>query len=296
MSTAADFRKNLAQGRSGLPYLYAGEKSAPRVVCLHGFPSLPDSFGPLAELLVGEGFRVEAPFLPGYGYPGYGESPAPDPFSLEKVASRIEDFMAEGPKVALLVAHDWGGLLAWLMAARRRITFDSVATLSINHPALFIPKVLGNARQFRQSLYVFGFQFPLVPEACMRDRETLEDLYRSWSPNLDLGTIEPHLDAVHTSLRHDTESPLAYYRDILNLFRLPGRLNLVKRHRVKVPAVHLHGQLDGSIAPSSIAGQSAYFESDYEEFLYEGAGHFLPLERPAEIAPRLIELLKRVGH
>jgi pimeloyl-ACP methyl ester carboxylesterase len=50
--------------RLAFPALAAGD--APVVVCWHGFPDHPATFGPLAERLVAAGRRVVAPFLRGH--------------------------------------------------------------------------------------------------------------------------------------------------------------------------------------------------------------------------------------
>ena len=51
--------------RLAFPALTAGD--GPVVVCWHGFPDHPATFGPLAERLVAAGRRVVAPFLRGHG-------------------------------------------------------------------------------------------------------------------------------------------------------------------------------------------------------------------------------------
>jgi alpha-beta hydrolase superfamily lysophospholipase len=50
--------------RLAFPALAAG--AGPVVVCWHGFPDHPATFGPLAEHLVASGRRVVAPFLRGH--------------------------------------------------------------------------------------------------------------------------------------------------------------------------------------------------------------------------------------
>ncbi|MEM9492929.1 MAG: alpha/beta hydrolase, partial [Myxococcota bacterium] len=65
-------------------YLDAGERDAPVVLCLHGFPDHPPSFIPLMDRLAAAGLRAIAPWMR-----GYHPSVATGPFHFERLADDL---------------------------------------------------------------------------------------------------------------------------------------------------------------------------------------------------------------
>ncbi len=59
---------------------------------------------------------------------------------------------------------------------------------------------------------------------------------------------------------------------------------------VAVPVLQVHGASDGLVLPAS-AGSARYVSSAYRFELVEGAGHFLPEERPALVGEVLTDWL-----
>ena len=64
---------------------------------------------------------------------------------------------------------------------------------------------------------------------------------------------------------------------------------------MRVPVLHLQGDRDGAVAPSSTRGSAAYVTGRYEEHVIAGAGHFLPEEAPEAVNAHLIGWLDRLG-
>jgi pimeloyl-ACP methyl ester carboxylesterase len=84
------------------------------VLALHGWPQHHWAYH---ELLADPppGLRIIAPDLPGYGWSG----PAPHKWAKEDVASDVLALLdALGLDRVLLVAHDWGGYVGYLMVLR----------------------------------------------------------------------------------------------------------------------------------------------------------------------------------
>ena len=76
----------------------------PLAVLVHGFPDTPHTWRHLGPRLAAHGYRVVAPWLPGY------DAPSPTPIS---VGTYVRSILAvrnrfEGDERALLVGHDWG--------------------------------------------------------------------------------------------------------------------------------------------------------------------------------------------
>ncbi len=92
--------------------LGAGDRLA---LCLHGFPEHAYSWRHQMPLLARLGYRVWAPNLR-----GYGGTDSPQEISAYKTRTLVADvaalIKASGAKETLLLAHDWGGALAWSLA------------------------------------------------------------------------------------------------------------------------------------------------------------------------------------
>src|SRR5215210_1657399 len=138
----------------------------PPVILLHGFPEFWYSWRHQLPALAGAGFRAVAPDLRGYNQsdkpPGV-ESYRPE-LLVQDVVGLIEK-LGGGP--AVVVGHDWGGIIAWLATMRRPDLVQKLVVLNAPHPATFETEVR-HARQLFRSWYAFFFQLPWFPEAVLR--------------------------------------------------------------------------------------------------------------------------------
>lgn len=136
---------------------------------LHGFPESWFSWRDQMPLLARMGYRVWAPDLR-----GYGESARPKGVEayrmdvlLEDVAGLV-DAAAGGPgrrpRELLLVAHDWGGAVAWEFVRRQVRPVDRFVAMNIPHPGIMAKHLRSNPRQLLRSWYMFLFQLPRIPE------------------------------------------------------------------------------------------------------------------------------------
>jgi len=137
----------------------AGKRLA---LCLHGFPESSHSWRHQLPLLAKLGYRAWAPNLRGYGQttrPAKVSDYAMDHL-LADVAALIDASEAES---VLLIAHDWGGAIAWNFALRGIRPLERFIVMNIPHPKLFL-KGLFTLPQFLRSWYMFFFQIPWLPE------------------------------------------------------------------------------------------------------------------------------------
>ncbi len=135
-------------------------------LCLHGFPEHAYSWRYQIPLLTELGYVVWAPNLRGYGNtdaPGKMAAYLLDTL-LADVVGLIEAFTrTHGGAQVLLLAHDWGGMLAWLAAMRHPELLDRLIVCNMPHPACFAREVR-RPEQFFKSWYVLFFQLPWLPE------------------------------------------------------------------------------------------------------------------------------------
>jgi epoxide hydrolase 4 len=140
-----------------------GEKLA---ILLHGFPELNFSWRHQMSMLAEKGWRVWAPNMR-----GYGASSKPEGIEAYRINTLIEDVAAlidlakaEHPaSEVMLVAHDWGAIVAWHFAIKKLRPIDRLVIMNVPHPKC-AEREIRKWRQLRKSWYIFFFQLPRLPE------------------------------------------------------------------------------------------------------------------------------------
>jgi epoxide hydrolase 4 len=88
---------------------------------------------------------------------GYA-APARPEVSAYRVKHLVADLVALieslGAPLPLLVAHDWGGALAWNLAAQRPDLLRRLLIVNAPHPATFLRELRHNPRQQQASAYM----------------------------------------------------------------------------------------------------------------------------------------------
>ena len=145
----------------------AGERGRPVLMFLHGFPEAAFAWDQLlAHFAAPEhgGFRCVAPNLR-----GYEQSSRPADVSAYHAKHLAQDIAAliaaecgpQGQLVAL-IAHDWGGAVAWNLAAARPELMQRLVIVNSPHPQTFWRELRQNPAQQAASAYM---NFLVRPDA-----------------------------------------------------------------------------------------------------------------------------------
>jgi pimeloyl-ACP methyl ester carboxylesterase len=128
----------------------------PLVLLLHGFPEFWWTWREQLATLAAAGYRAVAPDLRGYG----GSDKPPRGYDLVTAASDAAGLIrALGEANAVVIGHDWGGLVAWTMAAYYPKVVRRLAVISMAHPLRMRSAVVTDPLgQGRRSGYALGFQ------------------------------------------------------------------------------------------------------------------------------------------
>jgi pimeloyl-ACP methyl ester carboxylesterase len=137
----------------------AGPTSGPPVLLLHGFPQTRHMWAHQLHALATAGFRAVAPDQRGY-------SAGARPLGVESYTSDL--LMADalalmdicGARRFHLVGHDWGGQLAWLIAAAHPDRVATLTMLSRPHPAAFARAMAEDPEQAKRSRHHTAFRQP----------------------------------------------------------------------------------------------------------------------------------------
>lgn len=136
----------------------AGRKGRPVLLFLHGFPEgafiWDEQLAYFARPENG-GYRCVAPYLRGFGA---SSSPAEvDAYRAKHVVQDVAALIAaESPQAPLecLVAHDWGGAVAWNLTNQQPQLLKRLAIINSPHPGTFVRELSHNAAQQAASQYM----------------------------------------------------------------------------------------------------------------------------------------------
>ena len=149
-----------------LHVVQAGPKSGTPVVLLHGYPEFWYGWRKQIPALVEAGCRVIVPDQRGYNLSDKPEGVKA--FSMDELVKDVIGLIdALGYEKVNLVGHDWGAVVAWVVAHQHPERLHRLGILNVPHPAVMKRFLQRDFEQLRRSWYVFFFQLPWLPEAVM---------------------------------------------------------------------------------------------------------------------------------
>ena len=275
----------------------AGDKGQPVLMFLHGFPEAAFVWDELlAHFAQPEngGYRCIAPNLRGFEH-----SSAPTDVSAYRPKHLVQDIAAlialEGGQIECLIAHDWGGAIAWNLAASQPQLIKKLAIINSPHPGTFLRELQHSPSQQASSAYM---NFLIRPDA---ERLLAEDDYkRLWRFFSDV-SVPPSAhgwltDAVKSQYRavwqHGLTGPLNFYR-ASPLRPGPEITHLViPRELLEVPlrTLVIWGMGDIALPPGLLDGL-ADFVPRLELERVERATHWIIHEQPMLVAQHLARFL-----
>jgi epoxide hydrolase 4 len=264
----------------------AGNRDAPLVLLLHGFPEFWYAWKHQITALAAAGFRVWAP-----DQRGYGESSKPRGVAAyaidELVADAVGLIDASGSDAAHVVGHDWGGAVAWRLAATHPERVRRLAVLNCPHPHVMAKYVRSHPAQAARSAYILFFQLPVLPElvlgargAALLERTLVRTSRRSAFSDEDLMRY------------HEAWARPGAMRAMINWYR--GIRRGVGRRgdrRIRVPTLVLWGARDRFLG-QEMAEQSIARCEDGRLTVLRDATHWLHHEEPERVSLILADFLR----
>jgi pimeloyl-ACP methyl ester carboxylesterase len=270
-----------------LHYVEAGE--GPLVVLLHGFPEFWFSWRFQIPALAEAGFRVVAPDMRGYNL---SDKPkGVESYALERLARDVERLIgALGEERAVVVGHDWGGIVAWAVAMLHPERVERLVILNVPHPERFSGG-LRTPRQLLKSLYAFFFQIPWLPEKVLRagDFAIVRSVFRN--DPVRPGTFgEDDIDRYVEALSRPgaLTAAINYYRALAR--RAPALARKLRR-RIEAPVLVIWGQRDLFLVPELARPDPALVPDVRVERLPD-ASHWVQQDRPERVNALLLEFLE----
>ena len=264
------------------------DTSLPLAVLVHGFPDTPHTWRHLGPELARLGYRVVAPWLPGY------DAPVGKPISVGTYARAILDARREyrADDRAVLIGHDWGAIAGYGAVAFDPVAFRRFVALAVPPTAALATGIFSYA-QLKRSFYIWFIQQVGTAEGVVIGPGFFESLWADWSPGYDpaedVAELRRHVNAdnvtdviapYRASFNPDFADPDAEAEAVASMQPPP------------VPTLYLHGATDGALGADLLTDVGAHLPaagSVHE--IVEGAGHFLHLEKPELIAAKITDWL-----
>ena len=280
-----------------------GRAGAPLLLFLHGFPEAAFVWDELLEHF-GDRYRCVAPNLRGFGP---SSAPAePEAYRVKHLMSDLDALIAQlgGGPLEALVAHDWGGAVAWTFAALHPERLKRLVIINSPHPATFLRELQHNPQQQAASAYMNFL--------CRPDAEKLlaeNDFARMWPMFTNMGAADPAregggwlTEAVRDRYREVWRTSLRggcnYYR--ASPLRPPlGPDDPVMKIEIAaatvtshVPTLVIWAEEDSALPVALLDGLEAYVP-DLRVVRVPGATHWIVHERPAFVAAEIERALAR---
>ncbi|MDP2317651.1 MAG: alpha/beta hydrolase [Pseudomonadota bacterium] len=275
--------RRIAVGDVTLEVRFAGPVDGPPVLCLHGFPQCWWAWRQQVEPLVAAGYRLILP-----NQRGYGASDKPAGIASYRLDVLVADLVglldALGIDRVRVVAHDWGGLVAWWFAHTQPARVERQVILSAPHPTPFLHAMRRPPQVFK-SWYIYYFQLPWLPDWAVGNRtlRTLEYVVQTGLvkyPEADLDVFRAHWAQPGT-----VTAMLNWYRAFLQQDNAPPPPGPIQPRTLV-----LWGVADAALG-TELAHASAALCADATVEIIPGAGHWIPHEAPDFVNDRLLTFL-----
>jgi epoxide hydrolase 4 len=271
-----------------LHYACSGRTDAPLLLFLHGFPEF--WYGWRHQLAaLGDRFHCVAPDLPGYNL-----SSKPPEVARYRTKRLIEDVVAfaaqfSGKRKFTLVAHDWGGALAWAFAIKHPELIERLVIINAVHPGAFQREIARNPTQAAASDYIHQLRADGSEARYAANDYAL--LWRSLSKAAEAG----HLDASDRAAYVRAWSQLGALTGMFNWYRAmrmdPPREGVPPAREiyndealmVRVPTLVIWGMQDSSLLPGCVDGLERWVPA-VDLRRVPDASHWITHERPALVS------------
>jgi pimeloyl-ACP methyl ester carboxylesterase len=252
------------------------------VLLLHGFPDRASMWDQEIEMLLSAGHRVLAPDLR-----GFGESTRPDgveEYSADRVLGDVLGLLDSlGIDKVKLGAHDFGALIAWLLAATAPERVDRLAAVSVGHPRAF-----GGAGppQKQLSWYQLWFQFEEAETLMAADDWKW---FRTWAYRGINRCEDVSLDRQLTDLERPgaLRAGLNYYRANIRPESFASTEPFDWVPNVGCPVLGVWGAQEMALTEKQMQDSQKYVDGEWRYERFEDVGHWIP----AHASRRLGELL-----
>ncbi|MEG3439201.1 alpha/beta hydrolase [Pannus brasiliensis CCIBt3594] len=274
---------------NGIRLHYVSQGQGKLMLFLHGFPEFWYSWRhQLPEFA--KDYHAVAIDLRGYN--DSDKPPSRDAYSMEEFVKDIDGAITGlGYEDCILVAHDWGGAIAWVFAYEYPHRVEKLIVLNIPHPAKFLKGLFTSPQIFR-SWYIFFFQLPLLPELWLKKNNyrTIANIFSEMA--IDKSAFSPEdLEAYKNAAAKEgaLTAMVNYYRGIFSKFPSSSQ---IPTEKLDIPTLMIWGEEDTALGKELTYGTEEYVR-DFTVKYIPDCSHWVQQERPDLVNQYIREFLAR---
>ncbi len=257
-------------------YVTAGK--GPLAVMIHGFPDYWYTWREQMPALA-ENFQVVAIDQRGYNLSDQPEGV--ENYTVDKLVGDVRAVVEHfGREQAVIVGHDWGGMVAWSFAMAHPEMTERLVVLNLPHPNGLLRELATNPGQQRNSQYARDFQQP--DAAAKLSAEGLAFWVK------DAAARENYIAAFR---RSSFEAMLNYYK--ANYPREPYALPDQELPKVKCSVLLIHGLKDQALLAPALNGTWDWVERDLTIVTVPEADHFVQQDAAEFVTQTMVSWLGR---
>ena len=245
---------------NGVKIHYATLGSGPLVVMIHGFPDFWYTWRAQMEGLA-DRYQVVA-----MDQRGYNLSDQPSGVENYDMRLLVGDVIAVirhfGREKAIVVGHDWGGVVAWSVALNAPQVVDKLVILNLPHPRGLARELAHNPAQAAASAYARAFQKEGADTTLTAERLAF------WVR--DPAARPRYVEAFR---RSSFAAMMAYYQR--NYPRAPYQDDTTAVTKTQMPVLMFHGLGDTALLPGALNDTWSWMGQDLTLVTIPGAGHFV---------------------
>ncbi|WP_206794804.1 alpha/beta fold hydrolase [Amycolatopsis sp. MtRt-6] len=264
--------------------LATGPADGELVLLLHGWPEFADSWTEQLHALGEAGYRALA-----VDQRGYAAGARPDGVEHYTLDHLVGDALAfansQGADRFHLVARDWGGMVAWALAAAHPDRLRSLTVLSTPHPAALQQAVATDDGQFHDLGYIRFFRREAGKAEKYLLRDEAAQLRAVYSRRVPAAIVEGAV--ARLAEPGALTATLNWYRGATNdEFDIPAG-------RIRVPTLYLWGREDPYLGQSAAEQTVHHIDAEYRFQIVEGASQWMAMEAPDEVSALLLDHVRR---
>jgi pimeloyl-ACP methyl ester carboxylesterase len=256
-----------------------GPVNARVVVLLHGFPQTSRCWAAQLEALAAAGFRAVA-----FDQRGYSPRARPPNVGAYKPAALVRDVIgvadALGAAQFDLVGHDFGGMVAWMVAGHHPDRVRSLAIASTPHPAAFRSSYKSSGTdQGERSGYMRAFR--ASERGAMEQTLLADDAagLRAFYAGLDDDAIDEYVRVLAEP--GALVAAFDWYRSMSGAASAATPAALM-------PTVYVVGNDDPTIGRDAAVATADHVAGPYAFHPRDGVGHWIPELAASTFTPLLL--------
>jgi len=258
-------------------YASYGKPDGKLIVMVHGFPDFWYTWRDQMQVLGEAGYRCVAMDTRGYNLSG-------QPVGVENYDMRLlvgdvlNVIKANGREKAIVMAHDWGGAIAWQVALNAPQMVEKLVILNLPHPQGLARELATNAEQQKASEYARRFQQP-------------DSHLKLSAAALANWVKDPEAKKLYVEAfeRSSLAGMMAYYQR--NYPKEPYQASTDTR-RLAMPVLMIHGLKDTALLSPALNGTWDWLD-DLTLVTIPEAGHFVQQDATQKVSRSVKSWLER---